>query len=437
MKRKILCLMLTGLLALSGCTSLLNHDYVDVQPHADRPVTEEDSSIVRVETYKQLMDGIYSFVQDGQTRGVIHIANYKGRTNSTLEADLAAACDEVKYEDALGAYCVDYIRYETSYIVSYYEADIYISYRRTRDQVKSIKTVTGSSAIREELQGTLSSFGSEAVLQVSYFNEDESYIRGLIHQAYYDTPMAAMGMPEIDISIYPNSDTVQYGAGYPRIVEILLTYPEDQETLRKKSVALADHAESLAPQLAALHGEEAAWEAFDQLRAQTLYIPSGGAKSPERLNTTYAAAVEGRADSEGMALAFQLYCQLAGVECTVVSGAVDGAAHYWNIIALPGGEYRHVDATREDGFALHDADLAALAYAWDRKEYPACGNQPIPEGEQAPEDTAAANPDGSGLTVPSEDSGDFSSDELPADSPVQSASPQPSATFYVGNKNAP
>ena len=51
MKRKILCLMLTGLLALSGCTSLLNHDYVDVQPHADRPVTEEDSSIVRVETY--------------------------------------------------------------------------------------------------------------------------------------------------------------------------------------------------------------------------------------------------------------------------------------------------------------------------------------------------------------------------------------------------
>ena len=72
-------------------------------------------------------------------------------------------------------------------------------------------------------------------------------------------------------------------------------------------MALADHAESLAPQLAALHGEEAAREAFDQLRAQTLYIPSGGAKSPERLNTTYAAAVEGRADSEGMALAFQLY----------------------------------------------------------------------------------------------------------------------------------
>ena len=81
---------------------------------------------------------------------------------------------------------------------------------------------------------------------------------------------------------------------------------------------------------------------------------------------------------------------------------------------------------REDGFALHDADLAALATP-GTEEYPACGNSGYPE---APEDTAAANPDGSSLTVPSEDSGDFSSDELLRTHP-SSPPPQPSATFYV------
>ena len=395
----ILCLLLAGALALTGCASLLNHDFVDVQLHADRPVTDEDPSILRVENYQQLADGILYFVQEGMSRGIIHISNYKAQSGGGLESDLANACDEVKYEVPLGAYCVDYIRYETSYIVSYYEADIYISYRRTQEQVKSIKSVTGSSAIREELQGTLSSFGSEAVLQVSYFNEDEDYLRGLIRQAYYDTPTTAMGMPEFAISIYPDPETVRYGAGYPRIVEILLTYPEDQESLRKKSVALADHAESLVPLFAPLRGEAAAQEAFTLLRDNTVYTPARSAQAPERLNSTYAAAIEGRADSEGMALAFQLYCQIAGVECTVVAGALDGSVHFWNIVTLPGGEYRHVDATREDGFALHDADLVELGYVWDRKEYPACGNQPIPEEEPSPGAAEAVGEDGS-LTVP-------------------------------------
>lgn len=116
---------------------------------------------------------------------------------------------------------------------------------------------------------------------------------------------------------------------------------------------------------------------FDLLRSTAQYslLDSEGRKA----NTAYAALVEGRADSEGMALAYQLLCQYAGIECTVVPGTLDGAPWYWNIVTLADGESRHVDATRADGFALQDAELAEQGYQWNREEFPSCGLQPPTE----------------------------------------------------------
>ena len=82
-----------------------------------------------------------------------------------------------------------------------------------------------------------------------------------------------------------------------------------------------------------------------------------------------------------MALAYQLLCQYAGIECTVVPGTLDGAPWYWNIVTLADGESRHVDATRADGFALQDAELAEQGYQWNREEFPSCGVQPAQEQE--------------------------------------------------------
>lgn len=406
-----LVLTLALLPALPGCASLFQHDYVDIQLHADHPATEEDPSILRAETYDQLVNAIHYMIEQNLTNGVIHISNYKGRDGSTdVESGLSDACDEVKYEDPLGAYAVEYIRHETTYIVSYYEASIDISYRRTQEQVKNIVTVTGSSAIRRELQDTLLRFGSEAVLRVSYFTEDERFIRALIRQAYYDTPIAAMGMPDVQVSIYPNPDDARAYGGTQRIVEIGLTYPEDQESLHKKSVALVNRTKLINSQLSILGREAAAAEIFRMVRQGTEYAPPDPAGPPERLNTAYSAIVDGRADSEGMALAFQLYCQDAGVDSQVVWGSLNGTAHYWNIVGVSGGEYRHVDTTREDGFALHDADAAGLGYQWETQDYPACGNQPVPEPD--PESASALN-------APAADAAlrQASGDEAPAAAP--------------------
>ena len=97
--------------------------------------------------------------------------------------------------------------------------DSHITYRRSREQVAAITDATGASAIRSELSEALAAFSPEVVLRISYFEEDEAYLRQLVREAYLSDPASALGMPEAEIAMYPES-------GPRRIVEILLTYPK-------------------------------------------------------------------------------------------------------------------------------------------------------------------------------------------------------------------
>lgn len=360
MKKAILALLLAGVLALTGCTAMLERHSISIAPYEPVASSGSGPSSLRVETYQGLVNAVLYLVTEGEEHGVLNLYNY---TAQDVEADLTRACLEVVQEDPLGAYAVDYIKHDYSLIVSYYEANIDITYRRTPEQVAAIVSVTGSSAIRRELRKTLTSFSSEAVLRVSYFAEDEDYILDLVRQAYYDAPAAALGMPEVAVSLYP-------ATGHQRIVEISLTYPESPETLLRRSQELKE----LAPELV---GESPTAESLYDTVRDGLTVEEGTGHS-----SAYDALVEGVADSEGAALAYQLLCDQAKVECVVVRGELDGAPHFWNIVTGDGQEYRHVDLSA-GLFAVTDAELTEQgAYEWDSAEYPACVS-PIVEEEKA------------------------------------------------------
>ena len=412
MKRILTAILALALmLGLGGCASMLDHNYTVVQPHEDGPASDGD--VITAENYQQLEDAVLYFIDQGMSYGVVHLSNYTPERGDA-EADVDAACLYAVQEYPLGAYAVSYIRPQTSYIVSYYEVSVYISYRRTQDQMKSIVSVTGTSAIREELRDTLRAFGAEAALRVTYFNEDEEFIRELVRQAYYDTPEAALGMPEVAVSIYPGlPEGEETAPGGVRIVEIQLSYPEDPELLQRKTERLAARLSSIGSRLEADGDQEGIRTLFDLLRdtAQYSLQDSEGHKA----NTAYSALVEGRADSEGMALACQLLCQYTGIECTVVSGTLDGAEWYWNIVTLDDGESRHVDATRADGFALQDAEMVEQGYQWNREEFPSCGLQPPAEETVLPSDIPlpSAGPSPSEIPTPSGEGGDLMSADVP------------------------
>lgn len=354
MKKSILALALLLCLCLTGCTDLLERSYQVSTAHVDRPATAGDPSVLQASDYRELVSAVLYFVSQGEETGSIQLLDYPG----DVETALAAACLEVATEDPLGAYCVDYIRHELTRVVSYDQATLSIHYRRTMEQVDSMVRVTGTSAIRTELREALSQFRDEVVLRMAYFAGDADTIANLIRQAYYDNPTAALGFPQVEIALYPES-------GRERVVEILLTYPGSAEELLKKGEALTARAGELARPLGELTRESAALRTAQILRGAADYDPQGE-------DTPYAALVEGSANDQGLALAYLLLCQGEALSCQVVEGTIkepgeDGesvtASRFWNMLSLS-GERRYLDPSAARPELLTAQELFDRGYRW-------------------------------------------------------------------------
>ena len=368
MKKRLFALCLCLSLSLTGCAAMLERDYLSVTPHARLPAAADDSTTVWVETYPELVDAIFSLVSEHRESGVIRLRNWKGN----VRQNLSDACDEVSHDDPLGAYAVDRIKPEFVRIATYYEATVSIDYRRTAEQVASVNTVAGSGAIRGELRDALTSFVPETAFRVNYFDQaqGDDYSPRLIRQAYYDSPAAALGLPEAVVNLYPES-------GQQRVVEVLFTYPEEPELLREKSQALTSAAQVLVdPYRTGLRDSALIPVLYRALREHTGLGEAQDAPLPAPSvsgSTAYAALVEGQADSEGLALAYKLLCDLAGVECTVVDGTLEGTPRFWTIVTVEQNVHRHVDPSRAEGLLLTDTQMSESGFVWDTQEYPSCG----------------------------------------------------------------
>lgn len=355
MKRCLLALLAVSSVFLTGCSTLLEREYSSVTPHNAAPATEGDPSTLRADSYQELVNALIYFVSTGAEEGTVRLYVDSDR----VESDLEAACLEVVQEDPLGAYAVEFIKYSISRVVTYSQADVSITYRRTREQVDSIVQATGITAIRGELEAALSAFAPECVLRISYFDGDEEFIRALARQAYREAPADILVMPELEVFIYPSS-------GRQRIVEILLTYPLDQSQLERRREELASALNALVWTLENRVGEEPALEAARLLLEQGSYDPWGG-------STAWDWLQDGGADSEGLSLAMTALCQRLELPCHAAQGTLEGEMHSWNVIQTRDG-WRHLDLSREEApLALYtDEELAQLGFAWEEEDLPAC-----------------------------------------------------------------
>lgn len=357
MQKRLFAALMAAVLLLSGCSSILDREYAEISPHDTAPAIEGNTSTLRAESYQELVNALIYLISQHSETGSIRLYF----DSEDLETALEDACLEVVQESPLGAYAVDYIKPSVSFVVSYHQADLQIQYRRTREQISSVVSATGTSAIRSELESALEDFADECVLRISYFAEDEDYVRALFQEAYYATPGAALDMPELSIAIYPDS-------GQQRIVEILLAYNLEPSELERRKSLLAQRAGMLLQDVSPLLGDNRIAAAGRAVLASGGYDPKGG-------STAYHALLEGGADSEGLSLAMALLCQRLNVDFQVVRGTLGGQPHFWLAVSAREG-WRHLDLSRwteEDAPLLTDGEMTALGYLWDTALVPPCG----------------------------------------------------------------
>lgn len=354
MKKRILAGLTAGVMALTGCASMLEQEYLHVSPHSSTLLDASDPSVLRVENYQELVNALVYFISAGTETGTIRLY----LDSSQVEPDLEAACLEVVQEDPLGAYAVDYIKYSVTPLVTYSEAEVHITYRRTREQVSSILSATGTPAIRSELETALSEHAAECTLRISYFDQDEAYIQNLVRQAYLASPAHALDFPDATVSIYPDY-------GRQRIVEVLLTYHLSQETLVERQTQLsAAKQQFIQPLLLSSQQFPDALTVAGRLLDAASFDPEGGP-------TAYHALVEHAANAEGLALSQLLLCQSLNVPCHLVSGTRNGEYHCWNVVKTPDG-WRHLDLSTGEAVLYTDTQFSEASYSWDATTVPAC-----------------------------------------------------------------
>ncbi len=360
-KKLILLLLVAALIApASGCVSVFEKEYFSATKYEDEEVEIPASTdgAVEVGNYFRLKLEISRMVSDHRDTGTLDFREYDGN----IYDDIAAACKEVSANTALGAYCVDYISYDVDRIVAYYEANIYISYKRTVEETSAIITISTSDSLEKHVRNTLSELRTNLVVLVNASMISGEEAAGYVDTVCREDPLLCVNKPDVTVNVYS-------GNGLQKIYEYQLDYGDRKEALLEKREVLSTAVSELAEEITA------EGDAYRALQAASLMI-SRCVSDEVAGNTAYSALVDGAADSEGIAMAYRAVCTALGIPSRIAAGRLHAEQHYWNMIEVDGHWY-HADISRamEDGlaqtFLLNDSYMWGR-YGWDTELYPVC-----------------------------------------------------------------
>lgn len=371
MKKGFCALLAAALLLQSGC-SMLSTEYYSVREYSEEATADTEELSGSISNYNALRRAITLMVQRHEESGKLTFSGYDG----TVSDDIAVACWEVKSDSALGAYAVDYMSYDISLIVSYYEAEIFINYRRTAEQVASIQTVGGVSQLREAIHAAVRELSPTLTVKMNTAGLTTAEIQQMTSEIYYDNPLMTIIEPTVTASVYPES-------GLERIFELSFDYGRESEQLREMKEKLMTCVGSLSFSVSGTDKEELVLGLAEALRQNCRMLDHSRTNSTID-STAYGAAVNGAADSEGAALAFMCLCMAKNIDCVVVEGRLDKEPHFWNIVTI-GNVSRHIDVSQE-AMLFSDADILER-YWWDTDDYPACvadnaADQPLAQSDE-------------------------------------------------------
>lgn len=365
MKKTLIAFILTAAVCiLCGCGSLFDREYVVVKEYEMQPPANSvQADRVTVRNFTELRSALLRFVSEGaQQSSILFSANYDG----DAAEDLASACWQVRTQNALCAYCVENIAYELSKIVTYYEAEISISYSAAAEKVEDIVQMPYSTGTEEVIRTALEEGRARLVVLINRSSYSAEEMEGIVDRVYRSYPASVPKEPQISINMLS-------GTGLQRLYEIRLRYGLSAAELESRQEELRNFTPFAELDLSQMEPAQRALLACRYLVEHCSYTTDG------QNNDVYSALIRGQANSEGMALAYVELCRQMEVPCQIVYGQRDWENTSWNIVELD-GDYYHVDPQLcadvgvEAGFLRRDVEMWG-SYRWDVSAYPACEGQ--------------------------------------------------------------
>ena len=363
MSKPQIVLLMTALLALlllAGCSSFYDGEYSYVTSHEEPGalVGDTEEQYYEVRTYVGMKNAVQSLISSGAESGTIRVKDYP----SSVQDDIARVCLDATKDFPMGAYAVEYISHSVSRILGYDEVKLRISYRLSMEEMSSVRSASTLTDVYSMVESAVETGLDRITIQTSSLSVKGQTLLDYLHNLYRSHPELLTYEPKAVISFYPSEDSIS------KIVDFAFSYREEHEEAVERLAILNPAAEEIVLPFEGLTTQE---KALYCCRDVALSV-----QNTRRGSTAYDALILGTADSEGCAMAYQLLCNLCGVDCRVVEGRMDGSIHYWNIISID-REYYHVDCSAciekpiAEGFLFTDIQMISR-YWWDVDKYPAC-----------------------------------------------------------------
>ena len=363
----ILCLGILG--SMTGCASVYSKEYMQVEEVTGENYEENEGSYYEVSDYDDLKKAVVSMINSFETEKRFRFAGYKGDSEE-LQSDLSQAFWEARTETALGGYAVDYMSHDLGKILTYYEATVYIDYKRTAEEVRELRYVQDMTGMVKSISAAMENFSPEFTVKMSNEKLTEEKVSEAVRTAYEFNPLACVLTPEAKVNVYPQE-------GIQKIIEISFKYQKPERELKKIREELSDKIKDIVKDIDTKETRQAAMNIHNKLASMSKYVPysaSSKKKTEGNESTLYGALVDGSADSRGFALAYCALCHEAGIKCIAVSGTKDKEAHFWNMVQID-GDFYHVDVSASAGAGKPVAFMATDEqmhghYWWNIESYP-------------------------------------------------------------------
>ena len=359
MKRKLVSLMLAVAICvnLCGCICLFSDSYHYETEFSGGAPLQFDPEVEVVQNYAELRRVVFAMVNSHEESVELMFSGYAGNAMS----DIASVCNAVKTESAYGAYCVNYVAYDLTQIVSTYRATITISYLYSNEELEGLATVSNHESFTALMLQALEQEESKLVVKINNGTSDVAQVESLIQDSMRNNPLSISYYPKATVKIYSGNSS-------QKVYEVNVTY---DDTIDNESRLTETH--SAVQKLLYPIGRENLGRtivgAATALSNLCVISDFGG-------DTAYDALCLAQANSEGVACAFKAICDVLEIECLVVVGKMGKNEHYWNIVKVD-SDYYHVDVSMleklggERALFLRDADKQVDCW-WNQAEYPDC-----------------------------------------------------------------